>query len=210
MGALTNFAENKIVDAVLRAQALGAPASMYVGLIRATLGYSNTNRSTAVSTGATIVPATPNGRLYRCTTAGTTGAGEPTWPTTAGGTVTDGGAVWTEMTPDFEAGLNLTEVSGGSYARVQVTAALTAWAGTHAAASVIASSGVTGTTSNNAAITFPAPSANWGVIFGAMLYSASSAGDPWLYGALATLKTVNNGDPAPTFNAAAFTFQIDN
>ena len=30
--ALTNYAENKAVDAILRGQAIGAPATMYMGL----------------------------------------------------------------------------------------------------------------------------------------------------------------------------------
>ena len=56
--------------------------------------------STAVALNARRSPTTPNGIAYKCTTAGTTGATEPTWPTTLGGTVTDGGAVWTaEMGP---------------------------------------------------------------------------------------------------------------
>lgn len=36
--------------------------------------------------------------LFECTTAGTTGGTEPTWPTTSGDTVTDGAAVWTART----------------------------------------------------------------------------------------------------------------
>lgn len=51
--------------------------------------------TTAVSQGATGYPATHNGYVYECTTAGNTGASEPTWPTVAGQTVNDGTAVWT-------------------------------------------------------------------------------------------------------------------
>src|SRR5437899_12882996 len=53
-----------------------------------------------------------------------------------------------------------TEVTGGSYARVSVATSLTAFAGTQAAGSTTASSGTGGQTSNNAAITFPAPTAD--------------------------------------------------
>jgi hypothetical protein len=38
-----------------------------------------------------------NGHSYKVTTAGATGTSEPTWPTTAGGTVSDGTATWTEV-----------------------------------------------------------------------------------------------------------------
>lgn len=38
--------------------------------------------------------ATPNGFVYICTVAGTTGAAEPTWPVVLGGTVIDGTATW--------------------------------------------------------------------------------------------------------------------
>ena len=61
------------------------------------------NATTQIATGTatiqrrevTITPITKNGRKYTCTTAGTSGATEPTWPTTVGNTVTDGTAVWT-------------------------------------------------------------------------------------------------------------------
>jgi hypothetical protein len=40
-------------------------------------------------------PTTYDGNRYVCTTAGTTGATEPTWDTTIGNTTNDGTAVWT-------------------------------------------------------------------------------------------------------------------
>lgn len=145
-GALTDYAENKLVDAVLRGQALGAPATGYVALF-------------------TVCPT------------------------------------------DSTAG---TEVSGGSYARVAITSGLTQWAGTQSAGSTTASSGTSGTTSNNGTITFPAPTANWGTVVCWGILDAASAGNLWIYSALTVSKTINNGDAAPSFAAGAATFQIDN
>ena len=53
--------------------------------------------NTAYALGDIVVPTTLNGFWYECTTAGTShAADEPTWPTTAGTTVSDGAAlVWT-------------------------------------------------------------------------------------------------------------------
>lgn len=51
--------------------------------------------TTAYTLGAYLVPATPNGFYYLVSTAGTTGGTIPTFPTTIGGTVTDGTAVLT-------------------------------------------------------------------------------------------------------------------
>lgn len=103
-----------------------------------------------------------------------------------------------------------TEVTGGSYARVAVTSNTTNWAGTQSAGSTAVSSGTGGTTSNNGAITFPAPTANWGAITHVVLMDASTAGNLMFCIALTTGKTVNNGDAAPSFAAAALTMQIDN
>jgi hypothetical protein len=48
--------------------------------------------------GQIIQPTSPNGRSYKCTTAGTSGGAQPSWPTTIYGTVVDGTAIWTENT----------------------------------------------------------------------------------------------------------------
>lgn len=103
-----------------------------------------------------------------------------------------------------------TEFTGGSYARVAVTASLANWAGTQSAGSTTASSGTSGTTSNNSVITFPAPSANWGQAVEWGLFDAATAGNELIRAALATAKTINNGDPAPSFAAGALTYQVDN
>jgi hypothetical protein len=113
-------------------------------------------------------------------------------------------------TADNDAGAARVEVSGGSYARVAVTSSLANWAGTQGAATTVASTGTTGTTSNNNAITFAAPTANWGTVQGIGIMDALTGGNELWYGSLATSKTVNSGDPAPTFSAAALSVQVDN
>lgn len=156
MAAMSDFLENKLIDWLLRAQAIGI-----------------TGASAAAGTGPTSV-------YVALLTAA---------PSDAGGG---------------------TEVTGGSYARVAVTSALANWAGTQSAASTIASSGTGGTTSNNSAITFPAPTANWGVVTHFGIYDTSTVGNLLIWAALTVSKTINNGDAAPSFAAAALTYQIDN
>jgi len=51
--------------------------------------------STTYTEGDIRIPTSPNGYTYECTTAGTSGSSEPTWPTNPGDTVTDGDVVWT-------------------------------------------------------------------------------------------------------------------
>lgn len=143
--ALTDFAENKIVDATLRAQAIGTPVTWYV-------------------------------------------------------------ALYTACPTDSLAG---TEVTGGAYARVAVTAGLAAISGTQGAASTLASTGSTGTVSNNAAITFPTPTAGWLTVVCWGFTDALTAGNIWIYSALTVNKTINTGD-AVSFAAAAATYQVDN
>jgi len=101
-----------------------------------------------------------------------------------------------------------TEVSGGSYARVAITTGTSAFKGTHGSTSG-ASSGTNGTISNAAAVTFPAPTANWGSATHWFLADASTSGNLLICAALTTPKTINNGDAAPSFAIDAMTIQID-
>lgn len=101
-----------------------------------------------------------------------------------------------------------TEVTGGSYARVNLAPSTSNWANTQNSGTT-ASSGTSGTTSNSSTITFPSPTANWGTITHMAAFDASSAGNMLFWAALTASKTVNNGDAAPSFSAGALTFQID-
>ena len=103
-------------------------------------------------------------------------------------------ALFTSATTDAGGG---TEVTGGAYARASVTSSDANWDAT---------SGTDGLTANTNAITFPAPSgANWGTITHFAIYDAASAGNMLYHGALGTSKTVNDGDPAPSFPAGSLT-----
>ena len=95
-----------------------------------------------------------------------------------------------------------TEATGGSYARVAVSSSLANWAGTQSAGSTVASSGTGGQTSNNAAITFPTPSATWGTVTHFGIYDAASGGNLMFWGALTIAKTINQADTV-TFPAAS-------
>lgn len=53
--------------------------------------------------GEIVTPTTANAHKYRITTAGTSGATEPTWPTVSGGTVANGTVVFTEHGADVVA-----------------------------------------------------------------------------------------------------------
>lgn len=114
-------------------------------------------------------------------------------------------ALFTSATTEAGGG---TEVTGGSYARVAVTRSLANFAGTQSAGSTTASTGTGGATSNNNAITFPAPTANWGSITHFAVFDAASGGNMLIHRALTQAKTVNNGDAAPSFAAGALGFTL--
>jgi hypothetical protein len=101
-----------------------------------------------------------------------------------------------------------TEVSGGSYARVQVAAGFAEFEGTGGETTNVDSAGTGGATQNRNPITFPTPSANWGTVTHFGVFDAASSGNLHTYGALTASKNINNGDPAPNFPAGAFDFSL--
>jgi hypothetical protein len=100
---------------------------------------------------------------------------------------------------DGEVG-TITEVSGGSYARVAVTADASHWSD---------ATGNNGTTSNVSAVTFPEATADWGTCTHFGIWDASSSGNLLVYAALTTSRNITTGS-APSFAAGALTVQLDN
>ena len=98
-------------------------------------------------------------------------------------------ALFTADPTDADAG---TEVTGGSYARVAVAQLDANWNAPTAG---------NGLTDNIGDVTFPAPTAAWGLVTHFAIYDASTVGNLLLHGALTASKTINNGDPAPKFTA---------
>lgn len=182
-------------------------AELRKALFRTTPWTARAN-STAYSVGDRVYAATFDGNIYECITAGTSAAAPPAFNTNLGDSTTDGTVTWLTLKmglpkrPVYVALLTAapsdagggTEVSGGSYARVAVAPADANWSAPDATG---------GLTDNVAAITFPAPTANWGSISHFAIYDRPTGGNPSIWGALSTPKTVNNGDPAPSFPVGA-------
>jgi hypothetical protein len=82
-----------------------------------------------------------------------------------------------------------TEVTGGSYARV---------AGSFGAASG-------GSCSNDAAVAFAAPTADWGTVVAFAICDSSTSGNILYWGDLTASRTILNGDGAPSFAIGTLT-----
>lgn len=107
-------------------------------------------------------------------------------------------ALYTDDPTDADVG---TEVSGGSYARVQVNAnggGAPQW-------SLAAADGIGYKVQNAEVITFPTATAPWGTITHIGLRDAASGGNLLYHGELDESKTIGTGD---TFQALAGTFVL--
>lgn len=100
------------------------------------------------------------------------------------------------------------EVSGGSYARVNLAPLDANWRATQGGNSGN-STGTSGLTANASIITFPAPTANWGPVTHFAIFDAITSGNMLVWDALTSPRTINNGDPAPSFAADGLQVSID-
>lgn len=62
--------------------------------VNAQASYAVWSAGAAFAVNAVVIPSTQNGFAFKATVAGTSGGTEPVWPTTLGGTVSDGGVTW--------------------------------------------------------------------------------------------------------------------
>ena len=200
MSALSDYLENDLVDCIFRAKSAAPWAA-----------------STSYSLGDRVYASTGDGKIYECTTAGTSAGTEPTWNTTLGNTTTDNTVTWTTyniglpkrplyfalftVAPSDSGGG--TEVSGGAYARTGLEPSDTNWNGTHGTTTGN-STGTNGLTDNAVDLTFPAPTANWGTIVAWGLFDSLTGGNLLIHGSMNNSKTVNNNDHAPKFTAGDF------
>lgn len=109
-------------------------------------------------------------------------------------------ALSTAAYSDAATGSAMTEVAGGSYARVAVTNNSTNWPA------------ATGTSpaskANGAAFTFPTASASWGTVTSFYIVDAAAAGNIYYGGDLTVAKPVTSGDTA-SFAISAITVTED-
>lgn len=91
-----------------------------------------------------------------------------------------------------------TEVAGGGYAAVAVPSTLAAWSGTQGDGTTTASTGTSGRATNNAAIAFPVPTADWGVVTHDGLRDAPG-GNLLFWAPLQAPRSVSAGPVAPDY-----------
>lgn len=193
MGAKTNYAENKYIDTFIRGQSKPGISTWYVALATSSLGKHAVSLTIALNDTLFIQDDDSKWRLYKCTTAGTTNASKPSYPGAKNEAVTDGSAVLTEQNSALEDASGIVEPAGGAYARVGVAASFSEWAGTQAVGSATISSGTGATTSNNSAVAFADPTADWGWCGLFVLFDALTGGNAWIVDSLDNPVNISNG-----------------
>lgn len=104
-----------------------------------------------------------------------------------------------------------TEATYTGYARGQLNPSVSNWKGSNGEVTAVDSAGTSGTTSNAAIITVGAAATSGPqVVTHFEVMDAPTGGNRLFWAALTASKTINNGDPAPTFAVDALTVQFDN
>lgn len=171
----TTLTEKALLGLELGDTSPSIPGTHYCGLISA----ASRANTTAYSSGNYIInPTFPFSAttavwsIFKCTTGGTTAGSAPSGYASlgsAGGTITDGTAVFTEVSSLFAAGTTTAaEPSTGAYGRVSITNNTTNWP--------TPTGGDPATVSNGTAITFPTTTASWGQLVAFGLWDASTPG----------------------------------
>lgn len=207
MAGLSDYMENKWVDALLRNQAFSSPVNVYVALITCTNGVRQNATTYAVNNTIAVLANDGRYHLYKCTaiTTGTTAGSQGTlYPGLANEVIVDSGATFTEQDSVLDTGAGtFVEVSGGAYARVAVATSLANFSGTQGAGTTVASTGTGGQSSNNVAVTFPTSTAAWAaapaMVWGWALFDASGAGNLLVWGALTSPQNIGIG-ATPSFS----------
>lgn len=90
---------------------------------------------------------------------------------------------------------SITELSGTGYARVPIVRSLANFAGTQGSGTTLASNGTSHQTSNNNSISFGTSGSAWGTANFAVLFSASTSGNPLTIHPLAVPISIGSGVP---------------
>jgi len=164
------------------------PSTHYLGLFRAATWTASTSGITA-SPVTWIVPTnfpapngnanlTSQGRLFYCSaiTTGTTGTTEPTWPQTAGGSVTDGGVTWTEASSYLAVGTNYANLEPPTSGGTGYTRNTSGLPNNTSTWPTPTATGPLATVSTNVVANFPAVSASWGQLVGGGGFDAATPG----------------------------------
>lgn len=203
--SLTTYANQKVQNALWQAASLGGPATWYVGLLVVPNPSGVWTATTSYASGTYVIPTTfdsisgQQGKIFK-SGGGTSSSSQPTWPTSEGGTVTDGSITWTEVSSLFQAGtFTAAECTGTSYARVAVTANSTNFPNASSAEPCV--------TQNGTAINFATPGADWGYAVGVILADASTSGNIWDWGAMTSHLDCPSGS-SPSIGVNALSLSI--
>jgi len=100
--------------------------------------------------------------------------------------------------PPSDAGGGTEVPAGVGYTRVNLPPLDTNWRATQGGTTGISTG--TGGTSNAVAVTFGAPTVNWGTVTHWAIYDAATAGNLLIWDALTVARPIIGGDPPPAFN----------